>query len=52
MIPVAGLPIKTTWSLIWLKGKKHSPVCLSFLEHLQKEKESIVHNNFRWYENY
>lgn len=52
IIPVAGLPIKTTWSLIWLKGKKHSPVCLSFLEHLQKEKESIVHNNFRWYENY
>jgi DNA-binding transcriptional LysR family regulator len=52
IIPVAGLPIKTTWSLIWLKGKKHSPVCLSFLEHLQKEKESIVHNNFSWYENY
>ena len=52
IIPVAGLPIKTTWSLIWLKGKKHSPVCLSFLEHLQKEKEAIVHNNFSWYENY
>lgn len=52
IIPVAGLPIKTTWSLIWLKGKNHSPVCLSFLEHLKKEKETIVHNNFSWYENY
>ena len=24
IIPVKGMPIKTTWSLIWLKGKKHS----------------------------
>lgn len=52
IIPVAGLPIKTTWSLIWLKGKNHSPVCLSFLEHLKKEKDTIVQNNFSWYENY
>jgi DNA-binding transcriptional LysR family regulator len=26
IIPVKGLPITTNWSLIWLKGKKHSPV--------------------------
>lgn len=26
IIPIKGLPIKTTWSLIWLKRKKHSPV--------------------------
>ena len=30
IIPIKGLPIKTTWSLIWSKGKKHSPVSLSF----------------------
>jgi DNA-binding transcriptional LysR family regulator len=38
IIPVKGLPIKTTWSLIWLKNKKHSPVAAAFLEHLKKKK--------------
>jgi DNA-binding transcriptional LysR family regulator len=52
IIPIKGLPIKTTWSLIWLKGKKHSPVSLSFLEYLKKEKSQIVQNKFSWYEQY
>ena len=52
IIPVKGLPIETNWSLIWLKEKKHSPVAAAFLEHLKKEKEQIVAENFNWYENY
>lgn len=52
IIPVQGLPIKTTWSLIWLKGKSHSPVSASFLHYLNKEKATIVKNKFRWYEDY
>jgi DNA-binding transcriptional LysR family regulator len=52
IIPVKGLPITTTWSLIWLKGKKHSPVALSFLTHLKKEKSKIVTDTFSWYEQY
>ncbi|MFT5713511.1 MAG: DNA-binding transcriptional LysR family regulator [Flavobacterium sp.] len=52
IIPIKGLPIKTTWSLIWLKGKKHSPVSLSFLDYLKKEKEQIIQNKFSWYEQY
>lgn len=52
IFPIKSLPIKTTWSLIWLKGKKHSPVALSFLEHLKKEKAKIVHDKFSWYEMY
>jgi hypothetical protein len=52
IISIKGLPIKTTWSLIWLKGKKHSPVSKSFLEHLKKEKSQIVHDKFSWYEQY
>ncbi|MFM1998801.1 MAG: HTH-type transcriptional activator CmpR [Bacteroidota bacterium] len=42
IIPVNGLPIKTTWSLIWLKGKKHSPTSQAFLEHLKREKNKIA----------
>jgi DNA-binding transcriptional LysR family regulator len=52
IIPIKGLPIKTTWSLIWLKGKKHSPVSLSFLEYLKNEKTQIVQDKFSWYEQY
>lgn len=52
IIPIKGLPIKTTWSLIWLKGKKHSPVSESFLTHLKSEKAKIVHEKFNWYEYY
>jgi len=52
IIPIKSLPIKTTWSLIWLKGKKHSPVSSSFLEYLKRERESIVQEKFTWYEQY
>jgi DNA-binding transcriptional LysR family regulator len=52
IIPVKRLPIKSTWSLIWLKGKKHSPVSSSFLAYLKKEKSRIVQEKFSWYENY
>lgn len=52
IIPIEGLPIKTTWSLIWHKGKKQSPVAAAFLTHLAKEKERITQEHFRWYEQY
>lgn len=52
IIPLKGLPIKTTWSLIWLKGKKHSPISLSFLDYLRSEKSEIVNDKFSWYEQY
>lgn len=50
--PVRGLPIKTTWSLIWLKGKKHSPVCQAYLNHIKSEKSKIISETFDWYEQY
>ncbi len=52
IIPVQGLPITTTWSLIWLKGKKHSTVSLSLLNYIMKEKDNIVKHKFSWYEQY
>jgi DNA-binding transcriptional LysR family regulator len=52
IIPIKGFPIKTTWSLVWLKGKKHSPISEAFLNYLKKEKSIIVQNHFKWYEQY
>lgn len=52
IVPIKGLPIKTTWRLIWLKGKKHSPVAAAYLAYLEKEKATIINQKFRWYEQY
>jgi DNA-binding transcriptional LysR family regulator len=50
IIPVKGLPIKTTWNLIWLKGKKLSPTAASFLDYLQLNKQQIIEDTFNWQE--
>ncbi len=52
IIPVNGFPLQTTWRLIWLKGKKHSPVASAFLEYVKKEKSAIIQSKFKWYEDY
>lgn len=52
IIPIIGLPIVSTWSLIWLKGKKHSPVSASFLDYLKQKNTQIVQDRFSWYEQY
>lgn len=52
IIPVKGLPIKTTWSLIWLKEKKLSPAAAALLSYIKEEKTNIVQNHFSWYEQY
>lgn len=46
IIQVNGFPIKTMWRLVWLKGKKHSPVAAAFLEHIRKEKNAIITKHF------
>ena len=52
IIPVRGFPLLTTWSLVWPKDKRHSPIALAFLNHIKKEKRSIVDQHFSWYESY
>lgn len=52
LLPVKGLPIKTTWSLIWLDGKKHSPSAKAYLDFIKKEKATIVQEKFHWYEQF
>lgn len=44
-----GLPLKTMWRLIWLKGKVLSPVAEAYLEFIRSEKQHILSNNFEWY---
>ncbi len=42
IIPATGLPIKTTWRLIWLKEKKLSPIAASYLKYLETNLEAII----------
>lgn len=51
IIEVTGLPISTTWNLIWLAAKKLSPAATAFLEYLKLEKEHIIQERFNWFKN-
>lgn len=52
IIPVTGLPIITTWNLIWLKSKKLSPAAVEFKEHVEREKEKVINTTFSWVNEY
>ncbi len=52
IIPLKGLPITTSWRLIWLKSKKLSPAAKAFLEFVQQEKERIIREKFGWIKEY
>ncbi|MFT4754963.1 MAG: DNA-binding transcriptional LysR family regulator [Salibacteraceae bacterium] len=52
ILPATKLPIKTDWRLVWLKGKKLSPVSQAFLEYIRAEKQNIIDKYFSWYLNY
>jgi DNA-binding transcriptional LysR family regulator len=52
IIPAKGLPITTTWNLIWLKSKNLSMVAKAFIAHIDENKEAIIAEHFGWFENY
>lgn len=52
VVKVKGLPIRSNWSLIWLKRKRLSPASEGFIEWLKTERSSIVDKHFSWYERY
>jgi DNA-binding transcriptional LysR family regulator len=52
LIPVKGFPLKSTWFLIWLKGKKLSPVASAYLSYIKKEKQNIIKDKFDWFEKF
>ncbi|MGE0588828.1 MAG: LysR substrate-binding domain-containing protein [Cyclobacteriaceae bacterium] len=46
IIPVKGLPIKTSWQLVWIEGKKHSPAASGFLDYVAQQKHHIIARRF------
>ncbi len=52
IIPVKGLPISTTWNLIWLASKKLSPIAVAYLDFINSKKEEIIKDKFAWIDDY
>jgi LysR family transcriptional regulator, low CO2-responsive transcriptional regulator len=52
IVQVKGFPIKSTWNLIWLKDKKHSPVAEAYLNYIKQEKQKIIQKKFEWLDRY
>ena len=52
IIPVKGFPIESTWSLIWQRDKKLSPLSLAFLHYLRANKAKIIAEKFSGYLDY
>lgn len=51
-IPIDGLPLQTSWMLIWHRDKQFSPVAQAFLAYLRENKETIIQQCFSWYEHF
>lgn len=52
IIDAKGLPITSSWNLIWLKGKKFMPTATAYIDYLKDQKDTIISENFKWHENY
>lgn len=52
IIPMKGLPLVTTWQLIWLKDKQLSPVALAYWNFIATAKEQIMRDHFTWMDQY
>lgn len=52
IIPMKGFPLISTWQLVWLKKKKHSPAAEAFKKFVLKSKDDIVSKKFSWSANF
>ncbi|MGK0325600.1 MAG: DNA-binding transcriptional LysR family regulator [Polaribacter sp.] len=52
ILDIEDLPIETNWNLIWLKSKNLSSVAKAFKNHIEKNKEKVISEQFNWSYNY
>ncbi len=48
IIPTSGLPIITSWNLIYNRDKKLSPAAKAFIKHLNETKDNVIEKYFSW----
>lgn len=52
IIPLDDLPIISSWHLVWLEGKRLSPVAKAYHNYIIAETSRIVNQKFSWLEQY
>jgi DNA-binding transcriptional LysR family regulator len=52
ILPSEDLPVKTKWRLIWLEGKRMSPVSQAYLDFVRLKKNEILADQFQWYQEF
>lgn len=52
LVPHKDLPLHGSWSLVWLKGKKHTPSTDAFLQFLKDNSNCWMDKLFPWVRNY
>lgn len=52
IIDHSRLPLKGNWSLVWLKGKKHTPATQAFLDFLVENSDDWIDRLFPWVKEY
>ena len=52
IIPIHKLPLVSSWRMIWLKGKKLSPLAKAYLIYINEFNDEIRKNHFNWINNY
>lgn len=52
IIPAKGLPVKSVWNLVWLKGKQFAPQVKQYIDYLKKDKYRIMKERFDWFDQY
>ena len=52
IIPIKNLPIVSNWRLVWLKGKKMSPIAKAYFNYINENDEKIKNQFFSWINEY
>lgn len=52
IIEKKDLPIITNWRIIWLKGRKLSPVGEAYINYIKDKRDEIIKDYFSWYLDY
>jgi hypothetical protein len=48
LVQIDGLPVRTQWQLISLKGKRHGPVAEAFKNFIHEKKVELANHYFNW----
>lgn len=52
ILPARGLPLETSWNLVWHKDKQLSPVAQAYVTYVTASKEAISQEQFGWCSQY